>query len=68
MGSGRWRCPATRGEWANSRGKRLSCGHQARSVGPVKLKKISKANTEMHTALIIASSVVGCGLFLNPAN
>ena len=46
----------------------LTRGYRIRSVGPVKLKKISKANTEMQITVIIASSVVGCGLYLKPAN
>ena len=34
-------------------------GYRTRSAGPVKLKKTSKANTEMQTTVIIASSVLG---------
>ena len=50
--------PAARGAWANSRKMLLSRTYRNRSVGPVKLKKINKANTEMQTTVIIASSVV----------
>jgi len=36
----------------------LEVGYRTRSAGPVKLKKTSKANTEMQTTVIIASSVL----------
>jgi hypothetical protein len=50
--------PAARGAWANSRKPLLSRNYRNRSAGPVKLKKTRKANTEMQTMVIIASSVL----------
>jgi hypothetical protein len=52
--------PAARGAWAKSRKMLWSRSYRDRglSAGPVKLKKISRANTEMQTAVIIASSAV----------
>ena len=47
--------PAARGAWAKSRKMLWSRSYRDRglSVGPVKLKKINKANTEMQIAVII---------------
>jgi hypothetical protein len=45
--------PAARGAWANSRKMLLSRSYRDLSVGPIKLKKISTANTEMQAATII---------------
>jgi hypothetical protein len=45
--------PAARGAWANSKKMLLSRSYRDLSVGPFKLKKISRANTEMQTAVII---------------
>ena len=45
--------PAARGAWANSRKMLLSRSYRDLSVGPIKLRKISTANTEMHAATII---------------